>query len=123
MGFVCFTEAEETKKHRTHTRTVLQVELLLFGVATCCCGSLDILADLEPLHEAIDLSCSVQNTLFASVKWVTFGTDVETKVLFGGNAWPLCAAAGACVHRCICFWMDSLLHHVLLTVQPRLHRR
>jgi len=98
-------------------------ELLLFGVdaRSCCC--LHILANLEPLHEAINLASGVQNALFAGVERVALGTDVETKALFGGNRRPLSAAAGACVHRCKCFWMDSLLHHVLLTVQPRLHRR
>jgi hypothetical protein len=81
------------------------------------------LADFETLHEAIYLTSGVQNALLARVERMALRTNVETKVFFGGYAWPLRATTGACVHRCESFRMDSLLHHVLLTVQPRLHRR
>lgn len=93
-------------------------KLLLLGGAVCDLRLL-ILAVFQTLHEALNLTSGVDDALLTGVKRVAVGAYVQTQALLGGDGGPLSATAGADVRGLKCFGMNALLHHLLLTVQPR----
>ena len=82
-----------------------------------------VLADLKALHEAINLTGSVEQALLTRIEWVAFRTNIKAQRFFGRYGWPSAPTTSTRIYCFVGFWMNSLLHRMLLTVRPRWRTR
>ena len=96
---------------------------LIFLFGPFGCFGLLILANLQTLHEAIYLTSSVEQALLARIKRVAFRTNIKAQRFFGRYGWPSAPTTSTRIYCFMGFWMNSLLHRMLLTVRPRWRTR